>query len=162
MKKLVLMEKEIFNSINNKETKYYKPDNIASINSYADPLRTNGIVASMIYNELRDSEMPAINLEERNKIIKIKLDVNKKNASKIKDLYPETYEKLMRLLDHPNLGSKVNTMALPVDSEVPDWILPFVDFNTIINDNLKNFPVESIGLKRFDNDSVNFSNIISL
>ena len=34
MKKLIILEKEIFNSIMNKETIYYKPDNIASINSY--------------------------------------------------------------------------------------------------------------------------------
>ncbi len=163
MKKLILMEKEIFNSINNKETKYYKPDNIASINSYAkDPFQVNGLVAAMIYNELKDPDMPAINLEERNKIIKIKLDVNKKTAIKIKDKYPETYEKLMRLFDHPNLGSKVSVIALPIDTEVPDWVLEFVDFNSIVNDNLRNFPVESVGLRRFDNDSVNFSNIINL
>ena len=163
MKKLIILEKEIFNSIMNKETIYYKPDNIASINSYSkNPYEVNGIVAAMIYNALRDEDMPAINLEERNKIIKIKINVDKNSAERIKDKYPEVYEKLMALFDDPNLGKKVKIIALPVDVEVPDWILEFVDYNSIINDNLKNFPLESIGLRRFDNDSVNFSNIISL
>ena len=53
-------------------------------------------------------------------------------------------------------------MALPLDVPVPDWAINFIDIEDIVNDNLKNFPVESIGLRRFDNDSVNFSNIINL
>lgn len=163
MKKLIILEKVIYKSIMNKETKYYKPDNIASINSYSkNPYEVNGIVAAMIYNALRGDDMPAINLEERNKIIKIKINVNKNSAERIKDKYPDVYEKLMVLFDDPNLGKKVKIIALPVDIEVPDWILEFVDYNSIINDNLKNFPLESIGLRRFDNDSVNYSNIINL
>ena len=163
MKQLIIFEKEIYNSIMNKETKYYKPDNIAAINSYKkDPLSVNGILAATIYNEMRSEDMPYINLEERNKIIKIKIDVNKKNVGKIKDIYPEDYDKLVRLLNNPILGSKVTVIGLPVDTAVPDWVLSFVDYNTIINDQLKNFPLDSIGLKRLDNDSVNVSNIIQL
>ena len=162
MKKLVLLEKEIYRSIMNKETSYYKPDNIGAINSYEKPLSVNGILASIVYNKMRDDSMPAINLEERNKIIKIKLDVSKKNTIKIKDQYPEEYEKLTALLNDPTIGSKVTTIALPIDSPVPDWVLEFVDFTTIINDQLKNFPLDSIGMTRLNNDSVNVSNIIQL
>ena len=163
MKQLMVIEKQIYDSIMNKETKYYKPDNIAAMSSYAkDPLSVNGISASLVYNFMRNDSMPAINLEERNKIIKIKLDVNKKNVDKIKDIYPEEYGKLVNLLNHPTLGSKVNTIALPVDVEVPDWVLAFVDYNTIINDAIKNFPLDSIGLRRLSNDNVNVSNIVQL
>ena len=162
IKKLAILEKQIYDSIMNKETKYYKPDNIAAINSYEAPLSVNGIVAAMVYNEMRNENMPAINLEERNKIIKIKLNLSKKNVDNIKDTYPEEYTKLVALLNHPTLGAKVNTLALPVDVPVPDWVLAFVDTQAIISDSLKNFPLESIGLNRLDNDSVNYSNIIQL
>lgn len=163
MTKLVLLEKEIYNSIMNKETKYYKPDNIASMNSYKkDPLSVNGILAAVIYNKMRNHNMPAINLEERNKILKIKINVDKKNVERIKDTYPEEYEKLVSLLNDPILGSKVTVIALPLDSAVPDWVLEFVDFDTIINDQLRNFPLDSIGLTRLDNDSINVSNIVQL
>ena len=162
MKKLAILEKEIANNIMAKKTDYYKPDNIAPINSYKEPLSTNGIIAALVYNELRDPSMPPINMEERNKIIKVKINVNKKNVSKIKDIYPETYVKIIRLLDHPTLGAKVNTIGFPVDVQIPDWILSFVDIQTIVNDSLKNFPLESIGLKRLNNSSVNYSNIIKL
>lgn len=162
IKKLAILEKQIYDSIMNKETKYYKPDNIAAINSYEAPLSVNGIVAAMVYNEMRNENMPAINLEERNKIIKIKLNLSKKNVDNIKDTYPEEHAKLVALLNHPTLGAKVNTLALPVDVPVPDWVLAFVDTQAIISDSLKNFPLESIGLNRLDNDSVNYSNIIQL
>ena len=162
IKKLAILEKQIYDSIMNKETKYYKPDNIAAINSYEAPLSVNGIVAAMVYNEMRNENMPAINLEERNKIIKIKLNLNKKNVDNIKDTYPDEHAKLVALLNHPTLGAKVNTLALPVDVPVPDWVLAFVDTQAIISDSLKNFPLESIGLNRLYNDSVNYSNIIQL
>lgn len=162
LKKLVIIEKQIVQSILNKETTYYKPDNIGSMSSYADPTRINGVMASVIYNEIRTPDMPAINLDERNKIFKVKTKINRNNVEKIKDTYPEVYEKLIRLLNHPKLSSKLETIAFPIDSNVPDWILEFVDINTIVNDNLKNFPLDSIGLKRLDNDSVNYSNIVKL
>lgn len=162
IKKLAILEKEIFNSIMTKKTDFYKPDNIAALSSYNEPLSQNGCVAAMVYNEMRDKDMPAINLEERNKIIKIKLDVSKKNVDRIKDKYPEEYSKLVALLNHPTLGSRVNTIGLPVDVDVPDWVLEFVDIQTITSDVLNNFPLESIGLQRMDNDSVNYSNIIKL
>ena len=162
IKKLAILEKQIYNSIMNKETKYYKPDNIAAMSTYESPFSVNGVVAAHVYNEVRDENMPAINLEERNKIIKIKLNINKKNVDKIKDLYPREHAKLVALLDDPILGAKVNTLALPVDVPIPDWVLSFVDTQSIISDSLKNFPLESIGLNRLDNDSVNYSNIISL
>lgn len=106
--------------------------------------------------------MSAINLDERNKITKIKINVTKKNVHKIKDKFPVEYAKLCRLLEHPTLGSKVNTIALPADTEVPDWVLEFVDIQTIVADAVKNFPLDSIGLRRCGNDSVNYSNIIQL
>ena len=96
------------------------------------------------------------------KILKIKINVDKKNVERIKDTYPEEYEKLVSLLNDPILGSKVTVIALPLDSAVPDWVLEFVDFDTIINDQLRNFPLDSIGLTRLDNDSINVSNIVQL
>lgn len=162
MKKLILIEKEIVKSIQNGETKYYKPDNISAMRHYEDPFRINGIVGSLIYNELREPGQPAINLEERNAIYKIKLNITKSNVHTIKDKFPRIHQKLLELMKHPVLGSRLGTISFPVDSPVPEWVLYFVDINTIVNDNIKNFPLDSIGLKRLENDNVNYSNIITL
>ena len=163
MKKLVIVEKEIIRSIMAKETTYYKPDNVAAISSYKkDPLAVNGVKAILIYNELRTEDMDAINTDERNKIFKVKVDITRNGIERIKDKYPEIYEKLNKLLDNPILGKKADVIGFPADATIPDWVLEFVDIPTIVNDNLKNFPLESIGLKRLNNDSVNYSNIIQL
>lgn len=162
MKKLMIIEHKIYNSIMNKETKYFKPDSIGSMNSYKEPMRISGIVSSMIYNHMRDDSMPYINLEERNDILRIQINITPNNISLIKDDYPVEYEKLQELLNHPVMKNKLNFIALPLDTEVPDWILPFIDIAGIINSSLSNFPLESIGLNRLGNDSVNYSNIISL
>ena len=161
MKKLVIMEKEIFNSIMNKETKYYKPDKISAMNAYANPMSINGIKAAVIYNSLKDEDWPSINLEETNKIIKVPLDLNDTALSIIKDKYPQVYEKIVVLQQNPNINA-IDVIGFPTDAIIPDWVLELVDFNGIINSNLKNFPIESIGLNMLNNDSVNFSNIIQL
>ena len=65
-------------------------------------------------------------------------------------------------MEHPKLGAKLNVIGFPIDVAIPEWVLTFVNFNEIISDSLKNFPLESIGITRRDNDSVTHSNIISL
>ena len=163
IKKLAILEKQIYENIMSKKTDFYKPDNVAPISNYDAPMSQNGCIAEIIYNAMRSEDMPQINLEERNKIIKIKLNVSKKNAEKIKDKYPEDYNRLITMLNHPVLGKLNNyTLGLPIDVVVPDWALEFVDIQAITSDVLNNFPLESIGLQRMDNDNVNYSNIIKL
>lgn len=163
IKKLAILEKQIFDNIMSKKTDFYKPDNVAPISSYEAPMSQNGCIAEVIYNAMRSEDMPQINVEERNKIMKIKLNLSKKNAEKIKDKYPEDYARLIAMLNHPVLGKLDNyTLGLPIDVTVPDWALEFVDIQAITSDVLNNFPLESIGLQRMDNDNVNYSNIIKL
>lgn len=163
IKKLAILEKQIYENIMSKKTDFYKPDNVAPISNYDAPMSQNGCIAEIVYNAMRSEDMPQINLEERNKIIKIKLNVSKKNAEKIKDKYPEDYNRLITMLNHPVLGKLNNyTLGLPIDVVVPDWALEFVDIQAITSDVLNNFPLESIGLQRMDNDNVNYSNIIKL
>ena len=162
IKKLILIEKRIIQDILDKKTTFYKPDNVAPMNSYKDPMSQNGVRAIILYNELRTPDMPLMNLNERNQIYKIKLDINKNNVYKIKESDPEIFEKLISLMDNPNMADKLGTIGFPLDVQVPDWVLNFVDVNTIVNDNLTNFPLESIGLKRLENDNVKYSNVIQL
>lgn len=162
IRKLAMFEKEIFDKITSGSIEYYKPDNVNAMSKYADPLSQNGIVASLVYNELRTDDMPALNLNERNKVLKIKIVLNKNNVGLIKESYPEIYDKMVALLAHPKIGTKVTTIAIPLGRPVPDWIKPFIDTNTIINDIIRNFPIEAAGFERGDNANVSFSNIISL
>lgn len=161
MKKMIIIEKSIIESIKNGESTYYKPDSISPISSYEYPMRVNGIKACIMYNEIKPSDYPSINLNEHNFIYKIKCNINKHNIDIIKDTYPEVYENIYKVLNNPALSDKLDTIGFPLDAKVPEWIIPFVNIGEIINSNLSNFPLESVGLKRL-NDNVNYSNIIQL
>jgi len=54
----------------------------------------------------------------------------------------------------------IDCVAIPLNEPVPVWILPFVRYAEIINDNVAKFPLESIGLFR-GNANNNSTNLIS-
>ena len=161
LKELAMLEKKILDSINKGETKYHKPARIKSISTYSDPMRIQGIKASVAYNALRDGE-EAIDLEKRNSVLIIKVNMDTKTISKIKEKFPSVYNKAVKLLLTPEFKGTISAIAIPFDANIPKWVIPFIDFMTIIHDNLNNFPLESVGINRLDNKNITFSNILSL
>ena len=142
------------------EKLYYKPVRIRSISGYEDPMRIQGIKASIAYNLLHREGTEAINLESRNSIDIVKVEITKKTVEKIKDLYPDIYEKAKQLIATKEFDGSIDAVAIPLNEPVPDWVLPFVKTHEIINDNIALFPLESIGLYR-GGDTNNYTNIVS-
>ena len=163
LKQLAIIEKEIYTSIMNGDREYYKPVVVKAQSSYDNPMRIQGIKASLIYNALKDDDKEPIDLTKRNSLDIIKCDITMKNVIKIANDFPQTYEKMVALLNNPEYGKNcIDVIGLPLNEEVPKWILPFVTYKEIINDNMKNFPLQYIGLSQTQNDSVNYTNIISI
>lgn len=162
IKELAILEKRIYESIQAGETIYYKPARIKDLSAYEDPMRIQGIKASYAYNLLHKENEESINLEKRNSVLIIKVDINKKNVDKIKDTEPEIYEKMCKMLNSAEFEKEINSIAIPIDMPVPNWIIPFIDYVTIIHDNLNSFPLESIGISRLGNKNITYSNILSL
>ena len=153
------MEKDIYNSLHSGEKKYYKPLRVKSIYSYDKPYSNQGIVASYIYNYMREDYMEELDLNEINSIDIIKVNINKKNIEIIKDTKPEIYAKLYDLLYNNNIiKNEITSIAMPLDVETPEWILDFIDYNTIINDNIS-FPLDSLGIHE---GKANYTNIVRL
>ena len=123
-------------------------------------MRIQGVKAAEIYNSLRDPHVTAIDLDQRNSLDIVKLDLNEKNAIKIKDEFPEVYERMMNLMKLDIFNGSIDCMAIPLDEEVPKWIIPFIDYTSIINDNMKNFPSSCIGITDHDKSSINYTNIV--
>lgn len=162
LKKLVVIEKDICNAIANGSKDYYKPVTVKAYTSYDKPMSIQGIKASVVYNELRDPDLEAIDLTKRNSIDIAKINLNKKNVNKIANEFPETYERMVKLLQSKDFSDGISAIAIPIDVEVPKWIIPFVEYTDVINDNLKNFPLEYIGLSQTVNKHVNYTNILSI
>lgn len=159
LKDIHKVEQEIFDSINAGEKKYYKPAQVKSISSYENPMRIQGIVASYAYNALHEEGTEAFDLTTRNPVDIIKVDMNVKNIDKIKDSFPKVYQKALALLNTPEYEDGIDSIAIPINEPVPKWVIPFVSVAEIVNDSVKGFPIESIGVLR-GGDTNNTTNII--
>ena len=162
IKDLAILEKKIFYSLKNGEKKYYKTISIKSLDHYDDPMRIQGIKASIVWNTIKDNDSPAIDLSDRNAIDIVKVNINISTVEKIKDLFPETYNKIIEILKDDIYKGCITSLALPKDSQVPEWLQYFIDYTTIINDNISCFPLESIGVSKLENGNLNYTNIIQI
>ena len=162
IKDLAILEHKIVDSITSGSKEYYKPVNIKSMASYDDPLRIQGIKASIVWNELRTGDLDIIDLDSRNHIEVAKIDLDHNTVEKLKG-YPEIYEKAKALLDMPEFkkDGKIKAIAIPTTEDVPDWVIEVVNINELVTDNIKGFPLESVCINRF-NKPVVLSNIVQL
>ena len=156
------VEYDIVESIKSGSKEYYKPIQIKSYTNYDNPMRIQGIKGAIAYNALKDDNVEAIDLSKRNPVDIAKIDINRKNFIKIKDSYPEVYARLEKFFDenYEDFKDEITSISIPIDADVPKWLLEFIDYDTIVNDNIKNFPFESIGITRFEKDRVNYTNVI--
>ena len=208
IKDIAIFEKQIMDSVKSGSKEYYKPVTIKSMSAYDDPLRIQGIKASIAWNMIKPSEAEGINLEERNAVNIAKVKINKALVDKIRDDFPDIYQNMIDALNNevfkeylnipktnkkftelvakvkandPEtcsmykievdkgevklkklVGASINAVALPLEVKLPEWLEPFIDYDSIIADNLNGFPYESIGIQRLENNSISYSNIVQL
>lgn len=182
IKRLAILENQIFQSLESGEKEFYKPAAIKSKSSYDDPMGIQGIKASVIWNMVRGEELPAIDLDARNRIDIVKVNINRENAEKIKETYPETYGNIIHAIESLEISEterakerakkdgrefkgipdiNITSLAIPTDVQTPKWVLEFIDYKTIINECIRNFPIESVGIFR-PSANVNYTNIVSI
>lgn len=173
---IAILEQDIYNNLKSGDRKFYKPVTIKSFDNYETPLRIQGIKASIVWNHIKPKEYPAINLNERNGIDVVKVKIDRLSIDKIKYINQEVYEKIHELIDkereNDNIyggikkdmfkGGHIDSLAIPRDITVPDWLLELIDYENIISDNISGFPVSSAGISQMDNKRPNYSNVIKL
>ena len=161
-KKLTVLEKKIYQSLRNKSKEYHKPARIKTANSYDDPMRQQGVKASYAYNQIKSKDEDLIDLDQQNTILIIKTDINKKNVDKIKEQFPDHYKRICELLSSKSFKGEITAVAIPYDSEIPDWLVPFINYTEILQDNLRNFPMAELGMSKNDSSNVIKTNIATL
>lgn len=172
IKDLAIFEKQIYNSLASGEKDFYKPASIKSFNSYDDPMRIQGVKASVVWNRVRDDDLEALDLEARNTIGLVKVNIDLNNVESIKYEFPETYEKILSVLKDPDIqrfkaegdtsDGSITALAIPVNVKTPTWVKNFIDYTSIINDCVCSFPIESIGIDKMNRSSINYTNILSI
>lgn len=159
---LAAVEQTIRDNLKSGQKEFYKPVKIKSINGYDDPMRIQGIKAAIAFNELRIKNEEAIDLNIRNSLDVVKVNINKINIQPLKETNKKLYEKLNNFFNNnPEFKGEITAIAIPQNQNTPDWVLDFINYNEIVNDNLKVFPLESVGITKFDNEHVNYTNVLS-
>ena len=162
IKKLQDVENKIHKSIEDGERLYLKPAIMKSMSNYDDPMRIQSVRGALVYNKVKYDYMPGINMDERSSVDILKININKKNVGLIEQSHPDTYLILQDLLSMPTFRDGIKAISLPPDIQIPDWLYNYIDYNTIVNDNLTPFPIETIGIKKMGKTSINYTNIIEL
>lgn len=162
IKDIAVFEKQIVESVQSGSKEFYKPVTIKSISTYSDPMRIQGIKASIAWNMIRPDDLPAINLEERNAINIAKVSINKTTIEQIRDTYPTIYQNMLVTLEKDEFKGSIDALAIPLDVEVPKWLNDFINYDTIISDCIGGFPYESVGIQRMNKSNVNYTNIVKL
>lgn len=167
IKKLNALASEIRTSLERGETVWCKPMSVKDFQKYKDPLSEMGIKAVMFHN-FAIPEDP-IELPENVKVIKVNME-KEKLLEPLRETNMEVYQNLInKVFRNPNkqISQGINAFAVPqTDGKMPDWLIPFVNIDTIIEDNMKSFyPVlKSLGLEIINTRAKNtmYSNIIRL
>ena len=178
VKDIAIFQKQIVDSVRSGSKEFYKPVTIKSMSAYDDPMRIQGIKASIAWNMIKPAETDGINLSERNAVDIAKVQIDRATMDRIKDSFPEVYMNIQNALDddtfktyvkNPKTGKKdklvsneITAVAIPLDTTLPPWLEPFVDYDSILADNLNGFPYESIGIKRLSKTNINCTNIVQL
>jgi len=153
MKEIKQFEKEIYNDLRNGGTKYLKSSQYKPAEGYSKIKDANGKVigskawslpvfrGSEIWNILYPDKQ--INSLDRVSIVKLTI-TNIKDLDKIKDQFPDDYNNVITKIygsNNPNIinaGMKVICIPNTV-YQIPDWIIPFIDYDVIISDVISSF-----------------------
>ena len=177
VKDIAIFEHKIVDSVRKGDKEYFKPVTIKAKSAYDDPMRIQGIKASIAWNMIKPAGADGINLDERNPIDIVKVQIDRATISKIEEKFPEVYANMVAALDdeafktyvkNPKTrlkdklaSNEILAVALPIDTTLPEWLEPFIDYDSIISDNIGGFPYESIGIQRL-NRKTNYTNIVQL
>ena len=160
VKQLAILEKQIIEAIRNGSKEYFKPERIKAMDAYDNPMRESGVKASIVFNYLKDDDMEPIDLNTRNSVLIIKIDINSKNVDTLIEKYPTIYTKIVKLMKKKEFAKGITGIAILDDMQVPEWIKDYIDYTTIVNDNLRSFPCEAIGIDRMESKYINYTNIL--
>ena len=155
------LEVEIKESLLSGSIEYTLPAKAKKSSSYVDPYSIQGFRATLAWNEF----FPEMEIELPNKIDLIKLNIPDMEAVKAKIDDEELLEVFETLFNNKNLTKNgLNVMAIN-DKKIPDFIIPFIDIEAMINTHTKSgMPImESLGFEIMDSRNNEFtSNIIKL
>lgn len=163
LRKMLKLEDKIRGEVKSGNKDFLTESKVNTIDSYDDPMKSGSFKASYIWNSL----YPDKEITFPNSIHTVKVTVKSaKDLASIALDYREEFEKMVEVLKDPKLRTGITQIAIPLEEEVPDWILAIMDVETMVNKNMSLVTpiLEEIGVRpvyRKKSDPY-LSNIVSI
>lgn len=168
VKQLEGFEERVKTSLYAGEKDFLIPKSVKELGAYKDPFKEQGMRAIVAWNAVEINN--PIELPAKIDIVKVKMRTLAE-CEPLKEKYPEHYKRIEREIfnsPHEKIRKKgIEVIAIPrnLDS-IPEWLMPFIDFDTIINDNISRFHsvTRSLGIKliKTSGNKLHFSNILHI
>lgn len=166
LRRITDLEDIIFDSLHKAEKKFFLPRQVKAMEEYKKPMSIQQFKATMHWNLI----YPDMGIELPSNVYVIKLRLGKKNAlEELQEKYPDIYRKINKNIINSGIEGlgAVETIAIPSNlNDIPQWIIDFIDYETMVNDNVSKFyPVlEALGIPTVKAKSsvTFFSNILDI
>lgn len=166
--RLSKLEDKIKGSLSSGQTEYLKPASVKQVQFYKNPSSESGINGIAVWNSVYPKD--TIQLPTAVNLVRVKMQ-KLGQISELAETHREIFDILVKnfykcgIEDIEKKG--ISWIALPFDEvEVPEWIRPYIDYDTIVNNNLSPFNslLNSLGVKELPTfeSTTTYSNIIQL
>ena len=163
--KLNDFEQEIRDSLNRGEQKFLKPVRVSDIEAYKDPLSEGGIRGAMAWEAIYPDR--AIVLPDSFYLVKLTVfkpdDLRKIPDERIRKIVKEN------IFENPEQRIRAKglyILAIPRYEKLPDWAIPCIDVDTIVEDTMRAFMgvMKALGISNIykSSGSEQFSNYIMI
>lgn len=137
---LTAFENDIRNSILNRETTHLPLGNAKELEAYKDPYSQQGVRGAIAWNII----YPDNTIRFPSKVSILKLNIfTLEDMSDLLMTHPDIYYKIKEgIFESPTkeLASKgLQVLAIPSNSDIPEWCEPYIDYNTVINNIIGQF-----------------------
>lgn len=159
------LENKIRDSFLNGECEFLTPKSCKVLSAYKNPYGEASIKGVIAWNAVYPNN--PIVLPESFNLAKCTIKT-KEDMKDLQQSHPEIYKALEETVFNDSALAKygVSYFAIPKsESKLPDWIIPYIDVETIVNDNISVFnPIlNSLGVQVLSVDNKSFySNVLKL
>jgi hypothetical protein len=133
-------ETDIRNSILNGECTYLPLGNAKDLSAYKDPYSQQGVRGAIAWNII----YPDREISFPSKVSILKLNVfNLEDIDDLKNTHPREYALIEDKIFNSNIkeirDKGLQVLAIPSNTPIPEWCIPYIDYNTVINNIIGQF-----------------------
>ena len=159
------ISEKVKESLMSGSTEFLIPKSVKAFTKYANPGSIEQAKATIIWNMLEPNE----EITPPDTVYTLKINAPTENCDamkRLKEINEEKYNIILKTVFHQEPGeinissNGFNVVAIPMDREkIPDYLLPIINYNLMVNANVKNANIllESLGIVCFD-DKTNKTN----